>query len=71
MPSINLIDNLDKMKIHEMREISIQGWEFDILRVPGGWIYYRSDCHGNKMTSNFVPEDLITQDFIEIQPRVQ
>jgi len=51
------MDDIYKMKLHEIKNIIIDGETLQIIRVPGGWIYriYYYVTGARAMNDTFVP----------------
>jgi len=43
------------LKLHEWTNIRARWTHTDILRVPGGWIYYNKNANSGEKTGVFVP----------------
>lgn len=55
---------LKDMKLHEEKEIKFVGYDILMMRVVGGWIYWRTKVHDLETDKGLIPSCAITGVFV-------
>ena len=55
---------LKDMKLHEEKEVKFVGYNILMMRVVGGWIYWRTKVHDSAPDKGSIPSCAITGVFV-------